>query len=279
MRCASIGSGSKGNALLVEYSGTTLLIDCGFSYTQLEEGARRLNKSLDEIDAVFITHEHGDHIRGLKTFAKRNGAPIYMSYGTAEASKNTHLKQLNILADNASVNIGSLAVQPVTVPHDSREPFQFIVRHNIGNRQSAANDGAKAEAQSLGESQGQYQGKALGVLTDLGSVPYHVQSLYSECDALVIEANHDEYMLKTGNYPHALKKRVGGDWGHLSNRQTAEFLAKVDQQRLQWMVVAHISEQNNCRDLLKRELDNQVQDPSKIVYACQNEGFAWLAID
>lgn len=270
MRVASVGSGSKGNALLVEYENTTLLIDCGFSFSKLKLGVERLNKRIEDIDAVFVTHEHGDHIRGLQSFAKKSAVPIYMSYGTAEASNNTDLPYLKILSDSETVELGSLSVLPVTVPHDSREPFQFVIRQRAKNKSDAKENGSSIKNPVPA---------SLGVLTDLGSIPAYVQNIYAQCDALVIEANHDEQLLQNGSYPYSLKKRVGGDWGHLSNRQTAEFLANVDQDKLQWMVVAHISEQNNCPDRLSQTMSGQVRDTSKIYYAQQDEGFDWLEVE
>lgn len=269
MRCASVGSGSKGNALLVEHNDTTVLVDCGFSFAQLKQGIEALGCQIDKLDALFVTHEHGDHIRGLKTFAKKTAIPIYMSYGTAEASGNCDLSQINFLSDNQPVTVGGLTVLPVTVPHDSREPCQFIIRPLQGIESKGSNASAITESSV----------RALGILTDLGSIPQHVQERYAECDALIIEANHDETMLFEGSYPYSLKQRVGGDWGHLSNRQTAEFIAKLDQKRLQWLVVAHISEQNNCMQILSETLNSHIQDTRKIHYACQQEGFDWLALE
>ena len=259
MRCASIGSGSKGNALVVSHNDTAILIDCGFPLKHLKAGLARLEMSVEDIAAVFITHEHGDHIRGLKAFHRHSEAQVYMSAGTAEASNNVSLARLNTISGEEMISVGELQVLPVTVPHDAREPYQFIIRASRGR--------AKSDYASL------------GVLTDLGSIPPHVHDNYSCCDALIIEANHDELMLREGAYPFPLKKRVGGNWGHLSNRQTSEFLAALDRDRLQWAVVAHISEQNNCLEKLALEIDSRIENGIDIHYAAQDMGFDWLAVE
>lgn len=271
MRCASVGSGSKGNALLIESDDTLVLIDCGFPFSYIERGVQSLGRQISEIEAVFITHEHGDHIRGVKTFARKTGADIYMSYGTAEAASLLALPRLHFVSDASPVTIGDLSILPVTVPHDAREPYQYVIRQSV----RAENTAASTASNSLND----HQCKSLGVLTDLGSVPKHVVSAFGSCDALVIEANHDETMLREGRYPPSLKRRVGGQWGHLSNDQTARFLSDIDQERLQWMVVAHISEQNNCPQKLANTLGEQFADTKKIHYAEQETGFAWMTVD
>ncbi len=273
MRCASVGSGSKGNALLVESDETLLLIDCGFPFSHIERGVESLGRRVGDIEAVFITHEHGDHIRGVKTFAKKTSADIYMSYGTAEAASLLALPRLHFVNDSEPVTLGDLSVLPVTVPHDAREPYQYVIRQwHAGACPSSTNENAVRADDSRDY-------RSLGVLTDLGSVPKHVVSAYSRCDALVIEANHDETMLREGKYPASLKRRVGGQWGHLSNHQTARFLDDIDQERLQWMMVAHISEQNNCPQKLADTLASGFADTHKIHYAEQENGFQWMTID
>ncbi len=256
MRCASIGSGSKGNALLVEHNHTTILLDCGFSLKHFKSSLTRLGKSLEDIDAVFITHEHSDHISGLKTFARNTEAAIYMSFGTAVASKSLSLPRINYIGDGQNITVGDLQILPVTVPHDAREPYQFVIETRC--QQSAP--------------------RSLGVLTDLGSVPPYVAKAYGRCDALVVEANYDLAMLQAGPYPPSVKRRVGSDWGHLSNEQAAQFVSTIDQDKLQWLVAAHVSENNNCVKKVAEVFSQSLNDEKKLNVATQEQGFSWMQI-
>ena len=256
MRCASIGSGSKGNALLVENKDTTILLDCGFSLKHLKASLIELGKAVEDIDAIFVTHEHSDHVAGIKTLSNNSSAAIYMSYGTAVASKLLSLPRLNFIVDGRLIRIGNLELRPVTVPHDAREPFQFVI-------QSCANE---------------TKGRSLGVLTDLGSIPPHVAGEYKECDALILEANYDLDMLRGGPYPPSVKKRVGSDWGHLSNQQAADFLRVIDQDKLQWLVAAHVSAKNNSVNKVVKEFQANLSDKEKLHVATQKQGFSWMQV-
>ncbi len=147
--------------------------------------------------------------------------------------------------------MNGLQVNPVAVPHDAREPAQFVF---------------------------EYAGLRLGILTDLGSITPHVETAYQACDAMLLEANHDPFMLASGSYPPSLKQRVGGQWGHLSNQQAAGFLQRLDTERLQHLVVAHISQQNNSLDVARAALEPVTQAVKQVTYACQDQGFDWLSV-
>ena len=257
MRFSSLGSGSRGNALIVESNETRVLIDCGVTLRSLNTGLERLDLSLDAIDAVFITHEHGDHIKGLKSLARQSSMPLYMTHGTAIKSGLDHLPQMNIIDQLTPVAIGDLFVQPVTVPHDAREPCQFVI-----STQPAPDRGAKK----------------LGVLTDLGSCTPHIIQSYQNCDAMILECNYDERMLQNGPYPMSLKQRVKGDWGHLSNGQAADLLSKLQHQNIQWLVVAHISQKNNEASLACEAIREIFPHDDRMRVADQDSGFDWLEI-
>lgn len=268
MRFASLGSGSRGNALVVESAGTRILVDCGISLRSLTQGLERLELTVSDLHAVFITHEHGDHIKGVKALARKQPLPIYMTHGTAVKSGCDELENIALLDNFTEVKIGDLSVQPVAVPHDAREPCQFVI-----SSQSAVAD------QDSGIRDSGQRVKRLGVLTDLGSYTPHVIDAYSDCDAMVLECNHDVGMLEAGPYPYGLKRRVLGDWGHLSNHQARDLLANFNHEKIQWLVVAHISQQNNTENLALGALHDVFPYHERILVADQDTGFDWLKID
>jgi phosphoribosyl 1,2-cyclic phosphodiesterase len=251
IRFASLGSGSRGNATLVEWGSGTLMIDCGFSLKEAEQRLRRLGKEPESIKAILVTHEHGDHVKGVASFSRRYEVPVYMTPGTWKSRQFGDLPGLNLIQAYAPFTISGLDITPVAVPHDAREPSQFVF---------------------------EYQGKRLGILTDLGSITPHVEAEFQNLDAMVLEANHDPFMLVSGSYPPSLKQRVGGSWGHLSNQQAAGFLQRLDCARLQHLVVAHISQQNNRLDLAQSAIAPVAGQIKQITYACQDQGFDWLSI-
>lgn len=252
MRFASLGSGSRGNATLVEWPTGSLLLDCGFSVKETELRLLRFGKSPADLTAILVTHEHSDHIKGVAALARRYQLPVYMTPGTYHSRVLGDLPDLRLIHSYAPFEINGLSVLPVAVPHDAREPSQFVF---------------------------QYQQRRLGVLTDLGSITAHVESCYQNCDAMVLEANHDRMMLASGSYPPSLKSRVGGQWGHLSNDQAAGFLRRLDTQRLQHLVVAHISKQNNSLVAAQTALSPVTSLIRQVTYACQEQGFGWLALE
>lgn len=251
MRFASLGSGSRGNSTLVEWASGALLIDCGFSVKETEQRLLRLLKKANELTAILVTHEHSDHIKGVAALARRYQLPVYMTPGTYHSRDLGELPELRLIHAYTPFELNGLVVKPVAVPHDAREPAQFVF---------------------------EFAGLRLGILTDLGSITPHVEASFQACDAMVLEANHDPVMLATGSYPQSLKQRVGGQWGHLSNQQAAGFLQRLDTQRLQHLVVAHISQQNNTLALAQAALAPVTRQVKQVTYACQNQGFDWLTV-
>ncbi|MES2823935.1 MAG: MBL fold metallo-hydrolase [Pseudomonadota bacterium] len=251
LRFASLGSGSRGNSTLVEWGEGALLIDCGFSVKETELRLLRLGKAASELIAILVTHEHSDHIKGVAALARRYKIPVYITPGTYHSRDMGELPVLNLIHAYTPFVLNGLKVIPVAVPHDAREPAQFVF---------------------------EYAGLRLGILTDLGSITPHVEASYQACDALVLEANHDPFMLASGSYPPSLKQRVGGQWGHLSNQQAAGFLQRLNTQQLQHLVVAHISQKNNSLALARAALAPVTRDVKQVTYACQEQGFDWLAV-
>lgn len=250
MRFASLGSGSKGNATIVEYQDTCILIDCGFSIKQTEQRLERLNRCPKDISAILVTHEHGDHIRGVLPLAKKYQLKVYMTAGTAK-TVGQKLDNVELIDSHSEFQCGAIRVTPVAVPHDAREPVQYVLRS---------------------------EKHTLGVLTDLGNITPHVVEQYAQCDGLLLESNHDSAMLANGSYPAALKQRVGGDWGHLNNDQARELLGSIQLEGLQQIVMGHISEQNNSVQRVRDTIaDIEAQLPA-VHYACQTQGFDWLEL-
>lgn len=256
MRFASLGSGSKGNATLVEWGDTCVMVDCGFSIKQTVLRLAQLQRQPEDLSAILVTHEHSDHIKGVLPLARRFGLTVMMTAGTAKAAKIDASTaagiDIQLIDSDRALAVGGMQVSPVSVPHDAREPVQFVLcggKHRVG------------------------------ILTDLGSITPHVVEQYSACDGFFVEANHDRQMLDEGSYPYSLKQRVGGDWGHLNNGQTAQLLDQIDTSALQVLVVGHISQQNNSLTCVEAELAPVVAGLPRTLYACQDQGLAWQSLE
>ena len=250
MRFASWGSGSAGNAWVVEADSTRVLIDCGFGPRELVRRLHRLGIEPDSIAAIAVTHEHSDHVGGAPACARRFGWPVFLTRGTA-ASLNGQTTGFaaTMIESQTLLSVGSLEIRPYTVPHDAREPVQFVV------------------------SDGQ---RKLGLLTDAGHATPHMIDALGGCDALVLECNHDANLLRAGRYPHFLKQRISSPWGHLENSAAAGLLAALDRSRLRQVVAAHLSEQNNRPDLAQAALATVLGcSPDWIAVADQETGLDW----
>ena len=254
MRFASLGSGSKGNALLIEVKDTLILLDCGFGLAEVSARMSRAGVEVDDLDAIIVTHEHGDHGGGVGKLSARHEIPVYLTRGTYSGlgAEGRAITAPRFMDAYTPVAIGDAEIRPYTVPHDAREPVQFVI-----------SDGAAR----------------LGVLTDTGmSTPHIVQAL-SGVDALVLECNHDLEMLMSGPYPASLKRRVAGRLGHLSNEASAEIVKAMDCTRLQHVLAAHLSEKNNTPELARAALAGALNcAPDWVGIATQEEGFAWRQI-
>ncbi len=259
MRFCSLGSGSGGNSTLIEASQgithTRLLVDAGFSMRELVRRLARAGCDPEHVDAVFVTHEHGDHVGCALTFAARYGLPLVTSRGTwrAVAQPDFDPKLLRLVRDGEPMQLGDMTLRPFTVPHDAQEPLQLAV-----------DDGADA----------------LGIVTDLGSAPESVATALANCRALLLECNHDEDLLRAGRYPPALKKRILGSHGHLSNSAAAGLLVRCRHARLKAVAAAHLSEQNNTPSLARAALAGALgTEASDIRVAHPNLGLDWQSLD
>jgi phosphoribosyl 1,2-cyclic phosphodiesterase len=256
VRFKSLGSGSSGNATLVEAGGSQtfrLLVDCGLGLRQLSMRLAEAGLADDGIGAIFITHEHSDHIGCARQFARRHRVPVWMSRGTYEGIGSPDFDGLlNIARDGQAIDLGSLQIMPFTVPHDAREPLQLT-----------CTDGAAK----------------LGILTDLGHATAHLLEQLARCDALLLECNHDCELLAQSSYPPFLKRRVGGMYGHLSNSAAGEIARAVLHGGLKHLVAAHLSAQNNRPELARQAMSQALGgDAAEVVIADAGAGTRWLAI-
>jgi len=260
VRFASLGSGSQGNGLVVCLPGRAppgvptrfVLIDCGFNRREAVRRLALLGLSLEGLVAVLVTHEHSDHITGVFRVADAASAPVYLTHGTMMAARDVggfDASRCRILVPDRPVAVGDLSLLPFAVPHDAREPVQYVIDDGHGR---------------------------LGLLTDVGRSTPHLIERLGGVQTLVLECNHDRALLANGGYPPSLKRRVGGDFGHLANDAAARILAAIDQRRLRRVVAAHLSQQNNRPELARAALAAVLGCvPDDVAVADQAQGFAW----
>jgi len=251
MRFASLGSGSQGNALVVEAYSTRILVDCGFSLSEATHRLARVGIVPHDLSAVVVTHEHEDHIGGAARFARKHGLPVWLTSGTLRGLEGLFDPDVSVcqILGYAEFSIGDISVEPFPVPHDAREPAQFVFSDGVHR---------------------------LGVLTDAGHVTAHMRRCLNGCNALVLECNHDPELLRTGDYPERLKLRISGRLGHLDNASAAALLATLEHKHLQHVVAAHLSQTNNRPELARGALAAALGCAEHwIAIADQQAGFGW----
>jgi phosphoribosyl 1,2-cyclic phosphodiesterase len=238
----------------VQVNGTRLLIDCGFSIKETETRLGRLNLAAADLTAIVVTHEHTDHINGVGALARKYALPVWLTAGTLRAAEENleGVQAVHIFTHHEPFGIDDVHVTPVVVPHDAREPAQYIF--SDGNHR-------------------------LGLLTDTGSITPHIRQLFDGLDAILLEFNHDEATLLAGPYPEALKQRIASDLGHLSNVQAAGLLTSINISRLQHLIAMHLSQQNNTPIWACTAAAAACNcAPEWIGIADQQKGFAWRQI-
>ena len=257
LRFASLASGSSGNCLVVQAhdiaGATTLLIDCGLNLRDTERRLARAGLEAREIHAILVTHEHGDHAGCVCDFAAAHNVPVFLTFGTQRALKSEGKLhegvRVQLVRGEERFAVGALEVAPFTVPHDAAEPVQFVI-----------SDGASK----------------LGILTDIGVSTRHVEQTLGGLDALVLECNYDREMLWAGGYPRWLKERIAGPFGHLDNEESARLLGRLDRSRLKHVIGAHLSQQNNKPEIVRRTLAATLNcEESWVGLATQDDGFGW----
>lgn len=252
MRFAYLGSGSRGNAAVIEQGATRILLDCGFSVREASRRLDRLGIHPETLSGILVTHEHSDHLSGVKRMARRHDLPVWLTPGTNAAWGVDDVPGVELISPHQPFAVEELEVTPFPVPHDAREPCQFVF-----------SDGARR----------------VGVLSDTGTITPVIRQHLTGCDALLLECNHDREMLAQGPYPESLKRRVGGSMGHLSNAQAAELLTSLDTDALLHLVVAHLSEKNNTPERARNALAEVLGcSPDWIGVASQDEGLDWREV-
>lgn len=247
---ASLGSGSSGNATIVRTANACVLVDCGFSLTELQRRAAKLGVHLTDLDALFVTHEHSDHIKGAGVLSRKLQLPIYMTPATHLARPLQSLTSVVYFNDYQPVTIKDLEIRPVPIPHDAADPVGYVFCN---------------------------QDTRVGVLTDLGSFTDRIVEAYAGCHGLLLEANHDLEMLARGPYSYFLKQRVGGRWGHLNNHQAKSFIQSLDTNCLQQLVLAHISAKNNTPAKVL-ETFSFCPPSHRLELASQTDGSRWFSV-
>ena len=243
-----LASGSRGNSTVVQSSSTRILVDAGISCRETFKRMKATGDDPHSLSAIVITHEHSDHIHGLAVLSRKLNIPVYMTAATHHAwaralrdatGELPEIPKLEFFSSGRRFHVGDIDVTPFTIPHDAADPVGFTFRT---------------------------EGVRVGVATDLGYMPASVCDHLRGCDVLVLESNHDLEMLRVGPYPWSVKQRVMSRVGHLSNTALAEFLAGDYDGNAAYVVLAHLSEQNNHPEVARREAENALSSRRSLLY-------------
>ncbi len=251
MRAVVLGSGSRGNALVVESGSSRILLDAGFSCRQLELRMAAVGIEPTTLGALVLTHEHSDHVKGARVFAKRHGLPVYATAGTLGAVELPTPGR--VIRSGERMAVAGFEIVPFAIPHDAREPVGVVVEDTAGQR--------------------------LGLAADLGSRTQLAWTRLQELDILVLETNHDLEMLRSGPYPWVLKQRVAGRHGHLSNREAAEGIPELVCDRLRQVALYHLSQTNNLPALAAAAVGETLEKigcGATVTVTRQDEPSPWL---
>jgi phosphoribosyl 1,2-cyclic phosphodiesterase len=228
MKFCSISSGSSGNCIFAGTSGTSVLVDVGISGIRVERGLNEIDMTTRDVDAILVTHEHADHIKGLGVLARRYGIPIYSTEGTIRAIKdNTSVGKIpegliHVIRADQEFLIGDITVRPFEISHDAAEPVGFRMEHD---------------------------GKSAAIATDLGCYDDYTVKYLTGLDVLLLESNHDVHMLEVGRYPYYLKRRILSEHGHLSNETAGQLLGTLLHDDVKHVFLGHLSQENNYEAL------------------------------
>jgi phosphoribosyl 1,2-cyclic phosphodiesterase len=246
----SLNSGSNGNCYYIGNSNEAVLVDVGLSCRETEKRLKQLGLQMKTVKAIFISHEHGDHIKGVSVLAHKYSLPVYITNATATHGPRLIKHLAKTFAANESITIGQLVITAFTKQHDAADPHSFIISSN---------------------------GVTTGVFTDIGMACTEVIRYFKQCHAVFLEANYDEDLLENGRYPVHLKNRIRGGQGHLSNKQALELFINYGPPFMTHVFLSHLSKENNTPQLA-RELFMPHANGVEIIVASRNEATAVYAI-
>jgi len=252
IQVAALGSGSSGNSLLIKANNTLLLVDCGFTMKETQSRLEGLGLSLSDIDAILISHEHGDHMRGVGPISRKYNVPVWLTHGTFHRTRDNRFARYQLFHAHEPFFIGDIEVDPFPVPHDAAEPCQFVF---TCNETRFAN------------------------VTDLGVCTPHVRAKLANLHGLVIECNYDPDMLRNGPYPPSLQARIRSEYGHLGNDQAAQLISQIDHSMLQHVLLGHLSEQNNADAVALAAVQAKLnRDPQRACVLAQHCASQWYVV-
>jgi len=259
MRVAVLGSGSSGNATLVRAGNTHVLVDAGFSARDLARRLQHLGVAPEDVRGIVVTHDHGDHTRGMGVFARRHGTPLHLTERTRDACAGLLRgeERVNLYRPGRPFLIGDVRVEPFLTVHDAADPVGVALVDEC-------------------------TGLRLGLATDLGRPTAQIRHALSGCDLLILEANHDEVLLATSPYPWSVKRRIGSSHGHLSNQAAAQFAVELNHPRLAGVVLAHLSAECNRADLALRVVGEALRKAGwkgHLQVAAQDQPTGWLDVE
>ena len=259
MRVALLGSGSAGNATLVRCGNTRVLVDAGFSARNIAHRLEELGVEPEQLAGIVVTHDHGDHTRGMGVFARRHGTPLYMTERTRDACAKLLRGHEEVRTYRAGYPflIGDARIEPFLTVHDAADPVGVAVVDEC-------------------------TGLRLGVATDLGRPTAQIRHALTGCDLLILEANHDEVLLQTSGYPWSVKRRIASSHGHLSNQAAAQFVVELLHPRLAGVILAHLSNECNRADLALRVVGEALENAGwsgHLDVAAQDAPSDWLDVE
>lgn len=235
MQFSTIASGSSGNCLYAANDDTHILIDAGISKKRIEQGLKSFGTEGTDIDALLVTHEHMDHIQGIGVWSRKYHVPIYGTRGTLEEIWRTKSlgkvdeSLFHVIRPGETFQINDMTIHPFSIPHDARDPVSYQIE--------------TADAR-------------IGTVTDLGYFDEAIIDELKDCDLLYVEANYDLHMLEVGPYPYQLKRRIAGNYGHLCNEMSGQLVGRLLNERLQQVILGHLSKENNFPELALRAVQN-----------------------
>ena len=238
LKICSLGSGSRGNCIFIGSDDTKILIDAGFSALKIKNRLKEINECIDEIDAILITHEHQDHIKGIKTLSKYHNIPILFSKDFPELYYEK-VTVKDFFAPGEEFKIKNFEISSFAVPHDAIDPVAFTVK---------------------------FKNIKIGIATDIGKPNLLIKNRLLNCNVIFLEFNHDEQMLLYGPYPWELKQRIRSGYGHLSNDMAASLLKEIEWEGLRHVFISHISEKNNSLEKIKRVIISKNFSPQMKFY-------------